>query len=924
MGQFTGYPAIVNGLPYAGTNLARPVVFTYNSELYLYSAGDNTAFKWNVTTEAWVTNTPFQTFNGTPYAYAEATVFTYNSELYLIEQKVSTPQGWKWNETGQQWEPDTAIVNGLSYTSTYPIPGVFFIDSTMYCLMGNSAGTTDGYIWNGSAWVTDSGITSGLDADTGAYNMLGVGYNGADLYLVLDAAFHYKWNRTTNQWDAANLGTLTENYKYTLFEWAGSFYLIAGDNSYLGYQYQLTGKINSLAAVEGTNLKAKLVLTLTEALEGGETLTAYVAPSAAGFGDPAYLVELTQTDSVTWEYQTDIEEGEQCYFQVNEIANEIEIDSGEYTGRFYITAAITPTVINITDAANYRVLNSPAHNNNHGLIQFNGFVFGSARNSPTLGEADIFKIDVTDYSSYLQQTIFKNKTAQTLRTYGYDQIIQAGGFLWVNTQAYLVRINPADLDYMVFDGLPSSTHREPLATDGDYIYMTSGLTVTKLDVSLLTGSFASYGYDGSYSVVIPPAAIVDTCTFNQLHPTENVYCHSIITDDLYLYCNQSTPASTLSGYDDSLGINMCHVQKIRKADMVSVGDVTIPRCTDDMVQNNQYLFLGPELGTGAIAEQLGYDWGLLAINKQTLEIKYLKTIVPANDTALTDRSLYGLFIVGGKIIIQTNATLKYTLVIDISEIESWGANLPFGYATEGIFTFQLNGTGFTVACNELVVDNAGYVHTNTWETDTMVFKFTLDTLTTADPEPVIQTTLISSDDANATVQGAILDTGQSAMTSVGFRYGTAPDTLSTNVPATLGTTFEETISSLTPGIYYIQAWGTNTEGTFYGNTVVFSTYNALKLTYDTDDAVLEWLDEKHGLSIRCVQDAPGVADGVTGTATDADGNTYNTIVINQKRWFVENLKTTKYRNGESIPEVTDNSAWAALTTGARSFYENAE
>ncbi|WP_340112607.1 hypothetical protein [Maribellus mangrovi] len=926
MGQFTSYTGIVNGLPSPGSNKAHPSVFIYNGEMYMYSSGDNTAYKWNDTSGIWESNTLFATFSGgTPYNYAASTIFTYNSELYLIEQKISAPQGWKWSVANQQWELNTAIIAGLTYSSTYPWPKVFFLGGEMYLLMGNSAGTTDGWKWNetGQQWETNAGITAGLEADTGAYNRLGVGWNGDALILILDATFHYKWNSGTSQWDAISLGTLPD-YDYELFTWDGTFYLIAGSSSYLGYRYELTGKIDSVTTEEGTNLQAKLVLNLTEALESGETLTAYDAPSAGDFGDPAYLVELTQVDSVTWEYQTSKEEGSMCYFQVNEIANEIEIDSGEFSGRFYITAAIVPTAININNADNYRVLDSPAHNFNHGLILYNGFIYGSARNLPTIGDADIFKIEAADYSNYSQTPLYKYKNTVNGRLYPFDQLIQAGGFLWLHNQNNLVRVNPSDLDYMVFNGVPAASHKEPLCTDGTHIYLTGGLAATKLDISELTGTFASYGYDGSDAVAIPPAAIVGSCTFNQLHPTETVYCHSSITDSQYLYCSMSTPASTLIGYDSALDINMCHVQKIRKSDMVSVGDVAIPRCTDDVIQNGEYLFLGPELGTAPNANQLGHDWGLLAIRKQTLEIKYLKTIVPANDTALTDRSLFGLFLVGDKIIVQTNATLKYTLVIDISEVESWGPDLPFGYATDDIFTFQLNGTNFTVACNELVLDSAGNVHTNTWESDTMVFKFTLDTLTATDPEPVISTSLVSSSSDNAVISGEIINTGQSAMTAVGFRYGTTPGSLTTNVPATLGDTFEETLSSLTPGIYYIQAWGTNTEGTWYGNIIVFSTYNVLTLSHDSDDALLEWVDEAFGCSIRCVQDAPGVADGTTETATDQDGNEYNTIVINEKRWFVENLKAVSYRNGESIPEVTDDIAWAALESGGRCFYQNKE
>ena len=44
------------------------------------------------------------------------------------------------------------------------------------------------------------------------------------------------------------------------------------------------------------------------------------------------------------------------------------------------------------------------------------------------------------------------------------------------------------------------------------------------------------------------------------------------------------------------------------------------------------------------------------------------------------------------------------------------------------------------------------------------------------------------------------------------------------------------------------------------------------------------------------------------TVTDLEGNVYHTITIGTQVWTVENLKTTKYRNGESIPNVTDNTA----------------
>ncbi|MDD3323436.1 MAG: fibrobacter succinogenes major paralogous domain-containing protein [Paludibacter sp.] len=38
----------------------------------------------------------------------------------------------------------------------------------------------------------------------------------------------------------------------------------------------------------------------------------------------------------------------------------------------------------------------------------------------------------------------------------------------------------------------------------------------------------------------------------------------------------------------------------------------------------------------------------------------------------------------------------------------------------------------------------------------------------------------------------------------------------------------------------------------------------------------------------------------TGTVSDVDGNTYHYITIGTQRWMVENLRTTKYRNGDIV------------------------
>jgi uncharacterized protein (TIGR02145 family) len=99
--------------------------------------------------------------------------------------------------------------------------------------------------------------------------------------------------------------------------------------------------------------------------------------------------------------------------------------------------------------------------------------------------------------------------------------------------------------------------------------------------------------------------------------------------------------------------------------------------------------------------------------------------------------------------------------------------------------------------------------------------------------------------------------------------------------------FFSKMNNLTPNtIYYIRAYASNSFGTGYSNQIPLKTY--------------------------------------TGSTTDIDGNIYNTITIGSQIWMVENLKTTKYRNGDAIPKFTEGMPWNNLTTGAYCDYNDEE
>ena len=58
------------------------------------------------------------------------------------------------------------------------------------------------------------------------------------------------------------------------------------------------------------------------------------------------------------------------------------------------------------------------------------------------------------------------------------------------------------------------------------------------------------------------------------------------------------------------------------------------------------------------------------------------------------------------------------------------------------------------------------------------------------------------------------------------------------------------------------------------------------------------------------------------TVTDIDGNIYSTIQVGDQIQMAENLKVTHYRDGSSIQEVANDSAWESLERGAFCVYNN--
>lgn len=210
---------------------------------------------------------------------------------------------------------------------------------------------------------------------------------------------------------------------------------------------------------------------------------------------------------------------------------------------------------------------------------------------------------------------------------------------------------------------------------------------------------------------------------------------------------------------------------------------------------------------------------------------------------------------------------------------------------EDSITKDAAGTGtFTSAIKNLTPDTTYYVRAYATNKDGTAYglQVTFKTL------PAVLSMLTTTDVTNITATtaqsgGNVTSDGGSAVFARGVCWNTAPDpTINNNKTLDVSGTgvFTSNLTNLTGGTYYIRAYATNSVGTSYGNQQVFA------------------------------------VAGPVSTVTDINGNVYHTVIIGTQTWLVENLKTTKYLNGENISNVTDNNTWSTTTYDAWCDYNN--
>jgi uncharacterized protein (TIGR02145 family) len=146
---------------------------------------------------------------------------------------------------------------------------------------------------------------------------------------------------------------------------------------------------------------------------------------------------------------------------------------------------------------------------------------------------------------------------------------------------------------------------------------------------------------------------------------------------------------------------------------------------------------------------------------------------------------------------------------------------------------------------------------------------------------------------SASSGGNITNAGDTPVYQRGVVWSTSPNPTTSDYQSSDGIGIGSYTSNLiglnANTTYYVRAYAINNAGTAYGNELSFIT-SALSNP---------------------------------GTSVTFDGYTYPTILLgNDQEWMAENLRTSIYSNGDSIPNITDPSQWASLTSGAWAHYNS--
>ncbi len=330
----------------------------------------------------------------------------------------------------------------------------------------------------------------------------------------------------------------------------------------------------------------------------------------------------------------------------------------------------------------------------------------------------------------------------------------------------------------------------------------------------------------------------------------------------------------------------------------------------------------------------------------------LNGLINANETSTTVTFEYGATTSYGTTIDAApntvNGTSETSVSVDISSLDSdteynfrvvavnsggtsYGDNMTFttdAIPVPSVTTNEASSVEQTTATLNGLVNAYGNSSTVSFEygTDT-----NYGTIVTSDQSPVTSSTntavskAISSLTENTTYHYRVFATNAGGRTNgedktfttlIGAPFATTDSTFGVS---TTEATFHGTVNANNYNTTVIFEYGETilygssiavNEGTITGNTNESITANLTSLTQNTT----------YHFRVKAVSsEGTSYGDNMTYTTpaavTDINGNTYDVVIIGNQVWMKENLKVSKYPNGDAIPFIDNNAIWGDLLDG---------
>ncbi|MBN2014476.1 MAG: DUF2341 domain-containing protein, partial [Candidatus Altiarchaeota archaeon] len=280
--------SIVSGLGDVGGR-SKPEVYQKDGVWHLISGemdGVFNGYQWNGI--QWVSNSSIVSGLGSIGWNSDPTVYQKDGVWHLISgESDGVFNGYQWN--GTQWVSNSSIVSGLANVGGegYSSPTVFQKDGTWYLIAGEWDGVFNGYQWNGTQWVSNSSIVSGL-GDVGTHSIPEVYQKDGIWHLISgeqDGVFNgYQWNGiqwVSNSSIVSGLIKVTTISAPAVYQKEGVWHLITGEQYGTFYGYHWDALNNTPTTI-----------TANPALSDG-TYYWYINCSASGFTNQSKIREIT-------------------------------------------------------------------------------------------------------------------------------------------------------------------------------------------------------------------------------------------------------------------------------------------------------------------------------------------------------------------------------------------------------------------------------------------------------------------------------------------------------------------------------------------------------------------------------------------------------------------------------------------------------